>query len=78
MVKMIRQSSAIALAIFACIAGLAMGLLIQKAFDKSLVQANECVTAFLRLPADQTRSEVPESEVRRVCGSNPHFNLEEP
>ena len=55
-----------------------MGLLIQKAFDKSLVQANECVTAFLRLPADQTRSEVPESEVRRVCGSNPHFNLEEP
>lgn len=74
--KMMRRSAAVGFAIFVGIACFCLGLLVQRAFDTNVLKSNNCITAFLRLPADETRQAVPAAEVKRVCGTNPEFDLQ--
>jgi hypothetical protein len=51
-----------------------LGFLFRAAISDEIVRSNDCNTAFLRV--DQPyRNAIPEDEVRRICGNDPHFNF---
>jgi hypothetical protein len=52
----------------------ALVIMIHQIVDDDVIQSNDCITAFLRLDQED-REHVPDSEVERVCGSNPEFQI---